>query len=209
MCYCLERLAEMQEINSPQTKYCKKCDKWLESGYFYSLSKDKTRLSAYCRKCQTKYNKERLTPEEKHHEQLRKYGISKIDYDKMVEEQKGVCACCGHPETFIHSKNSIRRLSVDHDHKTGSVRSLLCNKCNILLGHMEENPERIKALAAYAEWCQTREPNERVIQLSLTHDDNANNQHYSIVTASQQEEEIIMGTASTAYISTKEASDDC
>ena len=53
---------------------------------------------------------------------LRKYGLSMEDYEKMNDVQQGACAICGCKPT--------RRLSVDHDHKTGKVRGLLCVRCN-------------------------------------------------------------------------------
>lgn len=56
----------------------------------------------------------------------REYGISVSDYDQMFAQQSGVCGICARRYT-------TRRLHVDHDHKTGKVRQLLCSGCN---GHM-------------------------------------------------------------------------
>lgn len=53
----------------------------------------------------------------------RKYGIGQETYLNMVEEQSGLCAICGNPPSF-------KGLYIDHDHKSGRVRGLLCNKCN-------------------------------------------------------------------------------
>ena len=58
---------------------------------------------------------------------LRQYGLTNADYDRMMERQGGVCAICGQPPT-----NNL--LAVDHDHKTGRVRGLLCAPCNRHLG---------------------------------------------------------------------------
>lgn len=63
----------------------------------------------------------------KHHLK-RAYGLTLEQYDQMFEVQGGVCAICNGPET------NGKRLSVDHDHKTGRIRGLLCHKCNGLLG---------------------------------------------------------------------------
>ena len=60
-----------------------------------------------------------------------KYGLTLEDYDNMLEQQKGVCAICG------GINPSGRRLAVDHDHKTGEIRGLLCQHCNTHLGWYE------------------------------------------------------------------------
>lgn len=62
-----------------------------------------------------------------------------LDFDKylnMLESQNGVCAICGQPEKI---KNQT--LSVDHDHKTGKVRGLLCRECNWSLGGFKDDIE--------------------------------------------------------------------
>lgn len=80
----------------------------------------------------------------------RKYGITLEDYEAMHLAQGGVCAICGKPETSVF-RGTPRSLSVDHHHKTGQVRELLCFRCNSVLGKLEESPELIKKLLAYAE----------------------------------------------------------
>lgn len=81
--------------------------------------------------------------------QLRKYGLSADDYALLYEKQNGVCAICGKPETVKNNVGIIRLLSVDHDHKTGKVRGLLCMSCNILLGYLEKNSEYISEALVY------------------------------------------------------------
>ena len=63
----------------------------------------------------------------------------------MLAEQGGGCAACGGVNL------SGRRLAVDHDHATGRVRALLCDSCNVALGLLAEDPQRLYALASYAE----------------------------------------------------------
>lgn len=48
----------------------------------------------------------------------------------MLEEQGNRCAICNEASTK-------RAMSIDHDHKTGKVRGLLCDSCNLSLGHLE------------------------------------------------------------------------
>ena len=65
----------------------------------------------------------------------KKYGIGWKEYERMLDEQNGVCKICSKPET---SKN-IKRLSIDHNHTTGKVRGLLCRKCNSAIGYFNDN----------------------------------------------------------------------
>jgi Autographiviridae endonuclease VII len=154
-------------------KQCNDCHLWLSYEHFSVDNKERDGLFYQCRKCKAKHRKQKYNYEDNRRRRLRNtYGITQRQYDRMLEEQGGVCASCKKPET--HRRNNlsmqtdvIRSLSVDHDHKTGDVRSLLCSSCNVALGRMNEDPERIRALADYADWCQTREPSRKIIQLPL------------------------------------------
>lgn len=78
------------------------------------------------------------------------YGITEEEYLHMFVRQGGVCACCGGEETkFSNRAGAIMNLSVDHCHKTGRVRALLCNECNTALGMLHEDPERVECLMKY------------------------------------------------------------
>jgi hypothetical protein len=67
------------------------------------------------------------------------YGITQSDFDRMKNEQNGVCYLCGQPETAMRA-GKPRELCVDHNHLTGKVRHLLCLDCNFMVGHSRENP---------------------------------------------------------------------
>ena len=74
----------------------------------------------------------------------RVYGITQEDYDVMLRAQGGVCKICG-------QKESVDRfpLAVDHDHKTGKVRGLLCGSCNTGLGKFNDDPDLLLKAMKY------------------------------------------------------------
>jgi hypothetical protein len=51
------------------------------------------------------------------------------------------------PEGF----NRRTFLCVDHDHKTGAIRGLLCNNCNASLGYLHDDPVQVRAALTYLE----------------------------------------------------------
>jgi len=69
------------------------------------------------------------------------YGIDMEYYRAMIERQSGVCAICG----------KERKLVIDHDHKTGVVRGLLCNSCNIGIGLLKDDTSILAAAIDYLE----------------------------------------------------------
>jgi hypothetical protein len=70
---------------------------------------------------------------------LRLYGITPADYDQLLAAQNGGCAICG------EAPAAGKRLVVDHDHKTGRVRGLLCDKHNRALGALNDDPALVLA----------------------------------------------------------------
>lgn len=76
----------------------------------------------------------------------RVYKISIEDYNKMLVLQNNSCAICKRPKPT--GKGGFH---VDHCHSTGKVRSLLCSKCNLLLGMAEENSEVLLNASIYLE----------------------------------------------------------
>jgi hypothetical protein len=76
-----------------------------------------------------------------------KYGIAPADYYRMLDEQDGACAICHATEdSYGRSK-----FCVDHDHKTGLVRGLLCTHCNRVIGLFKDSAELARSAATYLE----------------------------------------------------------
>jgi hypothetical protein len=82
----------------------------------------------------------------------RTFGVSLDWYKAKLSEQGGACAICGNPEAATHPKTGLpREYAVDHCHKTGAVRALLCSKCNTGLGSFRDDPAILRAAASYLE----------------------------------------------------------
>jgi hypothetical protein len=87
-------------------------------------------------------NKERLAPLIRRSNLKLRYGITPEQYEQMFRDQNGVCAICSEPPLK-------ERLCVDHDHKTGAVRELLCKDCNVAIARFRENPDSLAAAINY------------------------------------------------------------
>lgn len=69
------------------------------------------------------------------------YGLSLEEYEGIVRDQGGLCALCGdRPATHV-----------DHEHKTGHVRGVLCLTCNSGLGQLRDSPDLLRRAATYIE----------------------------------------------------------
>ncbi len=73
----------------------------------------------------------------------RKYGITQADYETLLAKQGGGCAICGRKPSGKIS------LHVDHSHRDGSVRGLLCFRCNNALGDLGDDPTTLNRAIAY------------------------------------------------------------
>jgi Recombination endonuclease VII len=79
-----------------------------------------------------------------------KYGITQEQYDDMFRAQGGVCAICKEEEIrFV--RGTLANLAVDHCHKTGKIRGLLCNLCNQGIARFKDSVEFLKSAISYLE----------------------------------------------------------
>lgn len=92
-------------------KWCPYCKQNLPYDRFTKRSDRGVGLAPYCKDCVYKAKFETT------------YGIPYEEYEKLLEQQEGKCAICKREEKLV----------VDHDHDTGQVRGLLCNRCNICI----------------------------------------------------------------------------
>lgn len=97
----------------------------IENGF----GKEKRR---YCFFCKKEHSKKAT---------VKKYGLNVSQYNEMIKIQNNLCKICNKSETIIDIRNNtIKDLTIDHCHKTGKIRGLLCSKCNKGLGLFYEDP---------------------------------------------------------------------
>lgn len=104
-------------------------------------------------KIKSKYNnKVELRDKFKNYKLKHRFGITINVYNKMKIDQNGLCKICNKKETAKHrigNKVRIKDLAVDHCHKTGKVRGLLCSICNRALGYAKEDVKILSKMIEY------------------------------------------------------------
>jgi len=137
-------------------KTCAVCEKTLHVSEFNRLRSRKDGLEPSCSICQrvskNKWHKQnRVRPEYKVRTSqtakranlrllLARYNMTPEDYEKLLEHG---CHICGGPP------NGGGRYAFDHDHTTGKFRGLLCSSCNLVLGHMKDDVDRLQKAIDY------------------------------------------------------------
>lgn len=90
-------------------------------------------------------NWQKANPEKRKSQRVKKYGLEASDVADLLATQQGRCAICGHSDL----SNANYFPLVDHCHKTGRVRGLLCMNCNQGLGKFKDDPDRLFTAIAY------------------------------------------------------------
>lgn len=129
VCFSCKETKPVTEFYRSNTRYyqreCKLCNKLRKTAWHKTeagkLSSTNTKLKA-------------------------RFGITLEDYNKMLEEQKGLCLICDNPLSYNGHK-----LAVDHDHDTGKIRGLLCKACNFGIGHFKDNINLLAKAINYLE----------------------------------------------------------
>lgn len=147
-------MAPPKKNNSLSHYTCTKCKEtksraefWI-SGEGRVLSRCKHCLGQISREWSKKNIKERLS-KQAIARCKRKYGLTDEEYRALILVQGGVCSICKKPPHAEDKKD--RRFAVDHCHKTGVIRGILCSPCNLALGLLEDNPDFFSAAIQYLE----------------------------------------------------------
>lgn len=127
----------------------------------FRVRKDRTNKESYCSPCRAKRTqryyaenpdarkayREKAGKEKLKDQQLRTiFDISLEMYNIMLINQNDSCATC-----YRHKSIFNKALVVDHDHKTGKIRGLLCSDCNLSLGMVKDNVATLFNLGNYLE----------------------------------------------------------
>lgn len=122
---------------------CSMCKIEKDKEMFHVDRRNKRGWKPYCKPCGVYAVKKWKTTEKAKNWQeqykLKKYGLTKDQYLNMLEKQKGACAICCLPRF----RQNEKVLHIDHCHKTGKVRGLLCSMCNTTLGKFEKLQDKI------------------------------------------------------------------
>jgi hypothetical protein len=121
---------------------CKTCSTCKETKNITEFFKDSIRPDGYeyhCKIC--------AIAKKDNNDLRKKYGITMNDYHIMFAAQNGKCKVCGTAEL----ESGKFRMNVDHCHKTGKVRGLLCGGCNRAIGQLKDSPELLRKAADYLE----------------------------------------------------------
>lgn len=154
--YCKPCMAEWNRERNPVVagskivteKRCPRCDEVKPASGFFRNSHTRDGLYGYCKPCWTAYNNENADPDKRaaslRRAHLRRtYNLTPEDYDAMLAAQGGGCAICkGQCATG-------KRLAVDHCHKEGTVRGLLCKRCNSVIGYVQDDLGLLRAAIDY------------------------------------------------------------
>jgi hypothetical protein len=157
-------------------KICSKCKNTKPLSEFYNCNRRTDGKQTYCIPCKKEYVRARQGTLEyinqrkaerlKYKDSIKKYNDSKVEhrrnycmkknygidvafYNSLLEKQQNVCSICKRPERVKRSGNSF--LSIDHCHKSGKIRGLLCQNCNSAIGKLEDNVEFLKSAIDYLE----------------------------------------------------------
>lgn len=144
-------LRNKDPYNGTDLKTCRQCLAVKPRSEFSKNRRRGDGVSSYCCACHQAKSRAwvRNNPEAARRSwrrtYLRKtYGITVADYEQRLALQGGVCAICAGPPP-------VGRVfyCIDHDHRTGKIRGLLCSNCNVLIGYAQDDVERLGSAIDY------------------------------------------------------------
>jgi hypothetical protein len=127
-----------------ETKHCRSCNSERPITDFSKHSGPYYRLD--CNDCRGIKRRQNYDADRNTNSLLKsKYGITLAEYDAMAKKQDGKCAICESAEP----KGNGARFAIDHSHKTGKVRGLLCGPCNTAIGKFQDDIAILQSAIEY------------------------------------------------------------
>lgn len=115
------------------SKICAGCNVKKDASEFHPSKSSKVGLRSRCKLCQRMDNL------------YNKYGLSREEFDALLVRQSNKCGIC---QVSLCDKNA-RQVHVDHDHRDGRIRGILCYSCNYGLGLFKDEPDMLLRAVAY------------------------------------------------------------
>lgn len=151
-------------LEAPEGKICTKCKEYKSLKDFGRSHKGKYKLRSDCKECRRlerfnrNYKQEYIKYKDKIKENTRLwqrkntnktrfyqiktiYGVTREEYNTLKIKFNNTCGIC--------KKKPKYNLAIDHCHKTGKIRGLLCRKCNSAIGFLNDDPNLVKAALEY------------------------------------------------------------
>jgi hypothetical protein len=154
----IKRVVSRMRRDEQGRKECQKCEEWKPESAFAKQTRKGDGLQTVCRECRAGYYQRRAL-EIRDVMRLKRFGITREQFDSMFVAQDSMCAICGTTDP------GSTYWCVDHNHaccpsseKTCGkcIRGILCARCNQGIGHMGDDVARIRAAANYLEAANTR-----------------------------------------------------
>jgi hypothetical protein len=147
---------EIRDAATDLHKHCSWCGEFKPMAAFFKQKNGLKGRTEHCRACWASYISDynrREAHKEWRHDYIRRDHVRRYTRLKYIERQYGEDALpleerrlAGYPCDVCHSDVHV---GIDHCHNGGGNRGLLCRKCNLALGYMDDDPARLRALADY------------------------------------------------------------
>lgn len=118
---------------------CKKCNETKSTTSFYKNRSKKFGISQWCKDCH-KADKIAIAKADRKYRIKKFYGLKEEDINALLRSQNGLCLIC---------RDYLTNPCVDHDHKTGKIRGLLCSVCNRVLGLLHDDITLLQNAISY------------------------------------------------------------
>ena len=136
------------KLSDKETRVCTHCGVELPIEMFSITNKQYGWRHSWCNKCRNRHQTQKRVSNgtERSRKLKSRFGITMDEYSAMLVAQDFKCPICG-----VSVSDCTKNLSVDHNHETGKIIGLLCDKCNLALGLFKDNKDSLRGAILYLE----------------------------------------------------------